>query len=108
MSLTSLDDDIAGTRGVLTAETGATVVVVAALAPDADEGERIEARARSGRRRADSPRWAWFLWIDHEGFAQAFAAHADPLARQVLWIIACRIQYRTRSIVYEYLNVVAR
>jgi pimeloyl-ACP methyl ester carboxylesterase len=104
LPLTSLEDDIAVTRNALAAQKGPTIivghsyggVVISGAANDAanvtalvyiaafglDEGESIEGLSKQGPAPAGAaqirPDEHGFLWIDRNGFAQAFAADADP------------------------------
>jgi pimeloyl-ACP methyl ester carboxylesterase len=110
LPLTSLDDDIAVTRNLLAAQKGPTVlvghsyggIVVSGAANDApnvtalvyiaafglDEGESIEGLSKQGPAPAGAaqirPDDHGFLWIDRDGFAQAFAADADPVEARVM------------------------
>jgi pimeloyl-ACP methyl ester carboxylesterase len=110
LPLTSLDDDIAVTRNMLAAQKGPTVLVghsygglvitgaanespnvnalVYIAAFGLDEGESIEALSKQGPAPAGAaqirPDDHGFLWIDRDGFAQAFAADADPVEARVM------------------------
>jgi len=110
LPLTSLDDDIAVTQNALAAEKGPTVIVghsyggmvISGAANDApnvtalvyiaafglDEGESIEGLSKQGPAPAGAaqirPDEHGFLWIDRNGFAQAFAADADPVEARVM------------------------
>jgi pimeloyl-ACP methyl ester carboxylesterase len=110
LPLTSLDDDIAVTRNVLEAQTGPTVlvghsyggVVISGAANGApnvtalvyisafglDEGESIEGLGNQGPATAGAaqirPDKHGFLWIDPNGFAEAFAADVDPVEARVM------------------------
>ena len=110
LPLTSLDDDIAVTQNALAAEKGPTVIVghsyggmvISGAANDApnvtalvyiaafglDEGESIEGISKQGPAPAGAaqirPDEHGFLWIDRNGFAQAFAADADPVEARVM------------------------
>jgi pimeloyl-ACP methyl ester carboxylesterase len=102
--LTSLEDDIAVTRNALAAQKGKTILVghsyggavitgAANNAPNVtalvyiaafglDEGESLEGLSKQGTPPAGAaqihPDEHGFLWIDRDGFAQAFAADVDP------------------------------
>jgi pimeloyl-ACP methyl ester carboxylesterase len=108
--LTSLEDDIAVTRRILSAQEGPTVLVghsygglvitgaangvanvqalvyIAAFA--LEEGESIEALGKQGPPPAGAaavrPDDHGFLWIDRDGFGKAFAADADPTEAAVM------------------------
>jgi pimeloyl-ACP methyl ester carboxylesterase len=108
--LTSIEDDVAITKRLLAAQNGPTVLVghsyggivvsgagngspnvkalvyVAAFA--LDEGESVEALGKSGPAPAGaaqiSPDANGFLWINREGFAQAFASDVDPIQARVM------------------------
>ncbi len=108
--LTSIEDDVAITKRLLTAENGPTVLVghsyggivvsgagngspnvkalvyIAAFA--LDEGESIEALGKSGPAPAGAaqirPDANGFLWINREGFAEAFASDVDPIQARVM------------------------
>ena len=108
--LTSLEDDIAVTRRILTAQKGLTVLVghsygglvitgaangvanvqalvyIAAFA--LDEGESIEALGKQGPPPAGAaavrPDDHGFLWIDTQAFGKAFAADVDPTEGAVM------------------------
>jgi pimeloyl-ACP methyl ester carboxylesterase len=108
--LTSLEEDIAVTRNTLAGQTGPTVLVghsyggevITGAANDApnvialvyiagwgmDEGESIEGFSKQGPPPAGAaqvrPDDRGFLWINPEGFAQAFAADADPAEARVM------------------------
>jgi pimeloyl-ACP methyl ester carboxylesterase len=108
--LTSIEDDVAITKRLLTAQNGPTVLVghsyggivvsgagngspnVKALVYIAafglDEGESIEALGKSGPAPAGAaqirPDANGFLWINREGFAQAFASDVDPIQARVM------------------------
>jgi pimeloyl-ACP methyl ester carboxylesterase len=108
--LTSLDDDIAVTRNALAAQKGATVLVghsyggavitgAANRAPNVtalvyiaafglDEGESLDSLSKEGPVPAGAaqirPDDHGFLWIDRDGFAQAFAADVDPVEARVM------------------------
>jgi pimeloyl-ACP methyl ester carboxylesterase len=108
--LTSLDDDIEVTRNVLAAQTGPTVlvghsyggVVISGAANGAenvnalvyiaafglDEGESIESLAKQGPAPAGAaqvrPDEHGFLWIDRNGFPEAFAGDVDPVEARVM------------------------
>lgn len=110
LPLTSLDDDIAVTRNALASQKGPTVLVghsyggavitgAAEKAPDVtalvyiaafglDEGESLEGLSKQGPAPAGAahirPDEHGFLWIDREGFAQAFAADADPVQARIM------------------------
>lgn len=110
ISLTSIEDDVAVTKRLLAAKTGPTVLVghsyggivvsgagngspnVKALVYIAafglDEGESIEALGKSGQAPAGAaqirPDANGFLWINREGFAQAFASDVDPTQARVM------------------------
>jgi pimeloyl-ACP methyl ester carboxylesterase len=104
LPLTSLEDDIAVTRNVLAAQKGKTILVghsyggavITGAANDApnvtalvyiaafglDECESLEILSKQGTAPAGAaqirPDEHGFLWIDRDGFAQAFAADVDP------------------------------
>jgi len=108
--LTSLEDDIAVTRRILTAQKGLTVLVghsygglvitgaangvanvqalvyIAAFA--LDEGESIEALGKQGPPPAGAaavrPDDHGFLWIDTHAFGKAFADDVDPTEAAVM------------------------
>ena len=108
--LTSIEDDVAITKGLLAAQNGPTVLVghsyggivvsgagngspnVKALVYIAafglDEGESIEALGKSGPAPAGAaqirPDADEFLWISREAFGQVFAADADPIQARVM------------------------
>lgn len=110
LPLTSLEDDIAVTRNALAAQKGPTVLaghsygglVITGAANGApnvtalvyiaafglDEGESIEGLSKQGPAPAGAaqirPDDHGFLWIDRDGFAQAFAADADPVEARVM------------------------
>lgn len=110
LPLTSLDDDIAVTRNMLAAEKGPTVLVghsygglvitgaangvpnvnalVYIAAFGLDEDESIERMGKQGPAPAGAtqirPDDRGFLWINREGFAQAFAADVDPVEASVM------------------------
>jgi pimeloyl-ACP methyl ester carboxylesterase len=107
---TSLDEDIAVTRRLLSAQKGPTVLVghsyggavITGAANDApnvnalvyiagwglDEGESIADLANQGPAPAGAaqirPDEYGFLWIDRDGFAEAFAADVDPVEASVM------------------------
>jgi pimeloyl-ACP methyl ester carboxylesterase len=113
LPLTSLEDDIAVTRNALSAQKGPTIVVghsyggavITGAANDApnvtalvyiaafglDEGESIEGLSKQGPVPAGAaqirPDEHGFLWIDREGFAQAFAGDADPAEAYILAVV---------------------
>ena len=108
--LTSIEDDVAITKRLLAAQNGPTVLVghsyggivvsgagngspnakalvyIAAFA--LDEGESVEALGKSGPAPAGAaqirPDANGFLWINREGFAQAFASDVDPIQVRVM------------------------
>jgi pimeloyl-ACP methyl ester carboxylesterase len=109
--LTSLSDDIAVTRNLLAKQKGPTVlvghsyagVVISGAANDApnvqalvyiaafglDEGESINALSKQGSAPAGAaavlpPDNQGFLWIDRDGFPNAFAADVDPVEARVM------------------------
>jgi pimeloyl-ACP methyl ester carboxylesterase len=108
--LTSLEDDIAVTRNALAAQKGKTILVghsyggavitgaandapnVAALVYIAafglDEGESLEDLSKQGTPPAGAaqirPDEHGFLWIDRDGFAQAFAADVDRAEAHIM------------------------
>jgi pimeloyl-ACP methyl ester carboxylesterase len=108
--LTSLDADIVVTRNLLTSQGGPTVLVghsyggavISGAANDApnvvalvyiaafglDEGESIEGLGKQGPALAGAakirPDDRGFLWIDRDGFPQAFAADVDPVEARVM------------------------
>ena len=108
--LTSLADDIASTRRLLSLQSGPTVLVghsyggavISGAANDApgvkalvyiaafglDEGESLEALSKQGPASAGSaqiqPDAQGFLWINTEGFHQAFVADADASEAAVM------------------------
>jgi len=108
--LTSLEDDIAVTRNLLDAQNGPTVLVghsyggmvisgAANGAPNVkalvyiaafglDEGESIESLGKQGPAPSGAaqirPDDHGFLWIERDGFAQAFAADVDPVEASVM------------------------
>ena len=110
LPLTSLTDDIAVTRRMLAAQRGPTVLVghsyggavitgaandepnVTALVYIAafglDEGESLESLSQQGPASAGAaqirPDDQGFLWIDRDGFPQAFAADVDPAEARVM------------------------
>src|ERR1700722_1718843 len=110
LPLTSLENDIAVTRNMLAAQKGPTVLVghsyggavITGAANDApnvtalvyiagfglDEGESLETLSKQGPAPAGAahirPDAHGFLWIDRDGFAQAFAADADPADARVM------------------------
>ncbi len=110
LPLTLLDDDIAVTRNMLAAQKGPTVLVghsyggavITGAANDApnvsalvyiaafglDEGESLESLSKQGSAPAGAaqirPDDHGFLWIDRDGFAQAFAADVDPVEARVM------------------------
>jgi pimeloyl-ACP methyl ester carboxylesterase len=111
--LTSLADDIAVTRNLLLAQKGPTVlvghsyggVVISGAANDApdvtalvyisafglDEGESIEGLSKQGPAPAGAaqirPDDHGFLWIDRDGFPQAFAADVDPVEARIMAVV---------------------
>jgi pimeloyl-ACP methyl ester carboxylesterase len=111
--LTSLEDDIAVTKKALAAQKGPTVLVghsyggmvISGAANDApnvtalvyiaafglDEGESIDGLSKQGPATAGSAQLRTdengFLWIDRAGFAQAFAADADPVDALVMAVV---------------------
>jgi pimeloyl-ACP methyl ester carboxylesterase len=110
LPLTSLDDDIAVTRNALASQKGPTVLVghsyggavitgAAEKAPNVtalvyiaafglDEGESLESLSKQGPATAGGaqirPDERGFLWIDRDGFAQAFAADVDPVEARIM------------------------
>lgn len=110
LPLTSLEDDIAVTRNFLAAQKGPTVLVghsyggavITGAANDApnvtalvyiaafglDKGESLEGLSKQGPATAGAaqirPDEHGFLWIDRDGFAQVFAADADPVEARVM------------------------
>ena len=113
LPLTSLADDIRVTRNLLSMQTGPTVLVghsyggavitgagneapnVAALVYIAafglDEGESLESLSKQGPPTAGSakikPDERGFLWIDREGFAQAFAADVEQAEARIMAVV---------------------
>lgn len=108
--LTSLDDDIAVTRCLLSMQTGPTVLVghsyggavitgAATAAPNVkalvyitafglDEGESLDSFSKQ-RPLSSGSAMIWpdkdgFLWINRDGFHEAFAADASPTEAAVL------------------------
>ncbi len=110
LALNSLEDEISVKRNLLAEQKGATVLVghsyggevITGAANDApnvralvyiagwglDEGESIEGFSKQGPAPAGAaqirPDDHGFLWIDRDGFAQAFAADADPVEARVM------------------------
>lgn len=110
LPLTSLDDDIAVTRIALASQNGPTVLVahsyggavITGAANDApnvtalvyiagfglDEGESLETLSKQGPVPAGAaqirPDQHNFLWIDRDGFAQAFAADATAAEARIM------------------------
>jgi pimeloyl-ACP methyl ester carboxylesterase len=110
LPLTSLSDDIRVTQNALAEQNGPTVLVghsyggavitgAANQAPNVtalvyiaafglDEGESLEALSKQGPPTSGStqirPDDHGFLWIDRDGFAQAFAADVDPVEARVM------------------------
>jgi pimeloyl-ACP methyl ester carboxylesterase len=110
LPLTSVDDDIAVTRNLLATLKGPVVLVghsyggvvisgaangvpnvnalVYIAAFGLDEGESIESLGKQGPAPAGAaqirPDDRGFLWINREGFAQAFAADVDPVEASVM------------------------
>jgi pimeloyl-ACP methyl ester carboxylesterase len=110
LPLTSLTDDIAVTRNMLAAQKGPTVLVghsyggavitgAANDAPDVialvyiaafglDEGESLEGLSQQGPATAGAaqirPDDHGFLWINPDGFPEAFAADVDPVEARVM------------------------
>jgi pimeloyl-ACP methyl ester carboxylesterase len=108
--LTSLEDDIAVTRNALAAQKGKTILVghsyggavITGAANDApnvtalvyiaafglDEGESLEDLSKQGTPPAGAaqirPDEHGFLWIDRDGFAQAFAADVDRAEAHIM------------------------
>jgi len=108
--LTSLDADIEVTRRLLASQKGPTILVghsygglvISGAANDAtnvvalvyiaafalDEGESIESLGKQGPAPAGAaqmrPDDKGFLWIDRDGFPQAFAADVDPVDARVM------------------------
>src|ERR1700756_3036605 len=108
--LTSIEDDVAITKRLLAAQNGPTVLVghsyggivvsgagngspnvkalVYVAAFGLDEGESIEALGKSGPAPAGAAQIRTdangFLWINREGFAQAFASDVDPIQARVM------------------------
>jgi pimeloyl-ACP methyl ester carboxylesterase len=105
--LTSLSDDVAVTRRALSLQKGATVLVghsyggavisiagiapnvvslvyVAAFAPDAGESlNDLNSKPGPGQS-SIRPDDQGFLWIDQEGFQEAFAADVDRVQARVM------------------------
>jgi pimeloyl-ACP methyl ester carboxylesterase len=110
LPLTSIDDDIAATKNLLSTQNGPVVlvghsyggVVISGAANEVptvnalvyiaafalDEGESIEALGKQGPALAGAaqirPDDRGFLWIDREGFAQAFAADVEPVEASIM------------------------
>ena len=110
LPLTSLANDIATVRTILAEQSGPTILVghsyggavisgagndapnVAALVYISgfgmDEGESLDSLSKQGPAPAGAaqirPDDQGFLWIDLDGFAQAFAADLDPLEAQAM------------------------
>jgi len=110
LPLTSLEDDIAVTRNALATQNGPTVLVghsyggavISGAANDApnvtalvyiaafglDEGESLDSLSKQGPAPAGAaqirPDAHGFLWIDRDGFSQAFVADADPVEARVM------------------------
>jgi pimeloyl-ACP methyl ester carboxylesterase len=110
LPLTSLSEDIAVARRLLSMQQGATLLVghsyggavITGAANDApqvtglvyiagwgvDEGESLEDLAKQGAPPAGAaqvyPDEYGFLWIKREGFAAAFAGDADPVEASVM------------------------
>jgi len=108
--LTSLDDDIGMTKNLLASQKGPTIlvghsyggVVISGAANDAtnvvalvyiaafalDEGESIESLGKQGPAPAGAahirPDDEGFLWIDRDGFSQAFASDVDPIEARIM------------------------
>jgi pimeloyl-ACP methyl ester carboxylesterase len=108
--LTSIDDDVAVTRNLLSTQAEPVVlvahsyggVVISNAANDLsnvkalvyiaafglDEGESVEALGKQGPPPAGAaqirPDGQGFLWIDRGGFAEAFASDADPSVSSVM------------------------
>lgn len=108
--LTSLDADIEVTPRLLATQKGPTIlvghsyggVVIFGAANDArnvvalvyiaafalDEGESVESLGKQGPAPAGAaqirPEGKGFLWIDRDGFPQAFAADVDPAEARVM------------------------
>jgi len=113
LPLTSLEDDIAVTRNALAAQMGPTVLVghsyggavITGAANDApnvtalvyiaafglDEGESLDSLSKQGPATAGGaqirPDEHGYLWIDRNGFAQAFAADADPVDARIMAVV---------------------
>src|SRR6202521_4945671 len=111
--LTPLADDIVVTRNLLAAQKGPTVlaghsyagVVISGAAKDPpnvkalvyiaafglDEGESIEKLGKSRPVPAGAaqvrPDDNGFLWINRDGFAQAFAADIDPIDARIMAVV---------------------
>jgi pimeloyl-ACP methyl ester carboxylesterase len=110
LPLTSIDDDITITRNLLATQKGPVVLVghsyggvvisgaangvpsvnalVYIAAFGLDEGESLESLGKQGPAPAGAaqirPDDRGFLWINREGFAQAFAADVDPVEASVM------------------------
>ncbi|HXO34989.1 MAG TPA: alpha/beta hydrolase [Candidatus Acidoferrales bacterium] len=110
LPLTSLEDDITVTRNLLSMQKGPTVLVghsyggavITGAANDApnvtalvyiaafglDEGESLEGLSKQGPAPAGAaqirPDDHGFLWIDRDGFAQAFAGDVDPTEARIM------------------------
>jgi pimeloyl-ACP methyl ester carboxylesterase len=110
LPLSSIEDDTAVTRSLLATQTDPVVLVghsysgivisgAAESAPDVkalvyvaafglDEDESIEALSKQGPAPSGAaqirPDNRGFLWINREGFAQAFAADVDPVEASVM------------------------
>src|SRR6201998_4753204 len=108
--LKSIEDDVVVTKRLLSAQGGPTVLVghsyggvVVSVAANGspnvkalvyiaafglDEGESIEALGKTGPAPAGAaqirPDANGFLWINREGFAQAFASDVDPIQARVM------------------------
>jgi len=110
LGLTSLDDDVARTRGVLASQTGPTLLVahsyggavitqLGANAPNVvglvyesafapDEGETMKALINGGPPPAGAsairPDKQGYLWLDPEGFVKFFAPDVNPIEARVM------------------------
>jgi pimeloyl-ACP methyl ester carboxylesterase len=110
LGLTSLDDDVARTRGVLASQTGPTLLVahsyggavitqLGANAPNVvglayesafapDEGETMKALVNGGPPPAGAsairPDKQGYLWLDPDGFIKFFAPDVNPIEARVM------------------------
>jgi pimeloyl-ACP methyl ester carboxylesterase len=110
LGLTSLDDDVGRTRGVLASQTGPTLLVahsyggaviteLGANAPNVvglvyesafapDEGETMKGLVNGGPPPAGAaairPDKQGYLWLDPEGFVKFFAPDVNPIEARVM------------------------